>query len=124
MKDGEIGVVRANDTTLDTTIVQTAPVNDVLLSPDPYPHFTIKECIGKYSNPHRVVHIPLFHNPPYPLLTPLTLYNPSTRRATGSDSQGVELWGQNEREKSSIRCVYICVCMCIYILLFVVSRYT
>mmetsp|Transcript_23290 Transcript_23290/g.22447 ORF Transcript_23290/g.22447 Transcript_23290/m.22447 type:complete len:689 (-) Transcript_23290:63-2129(-) len=45
MKDGEIGVVRANDTTLDTTIVQTAPVNDVLLSPDPYPHFTIKECI-------------------------------------------------------------------------------
>jgi glucosamine--fructose-6-phosphate aminotransferase (isomerizing) len=45
MKDGELGVVRANDTTLDITNVQTAPENDVLLSPDPHPHFTIKECL-------------------------------------------------------------------------------
>ena len=37
--------MRANDTTLDTTIIQTAPEHDVLLTPDPYPHFTIKECL-------------------------------------------------------------------------------
>jgi hypothetical protein len=42
MKDGEIGVVRATDTTLDISNVQTAPENDVLLTPDPHPHFTIK----------------------------------------------------------------------------------
>eukprot|EP00607_Mallomonas_marina_P005476 CAMPEP_0182426832 /NCGR_PEP_ID=MMETSP1167-20130531/13346_1 /TAXON_ID=2988 /ORGANISM="Mallomonas Sp, Strain CCMP3275" /LENGTH=635 /DNA_ID=CAMNT_0024608549 /DNA_START=167 /DNA_END=2074 /DNA_ORIENTATION=+ len=45
MKDGEIGVVRASDTTLDITRVQTAPENDILLSPEPYPHFTIKELL-------------------------------------------------------------------------------
>ena len=45
MKDGEIGVVRASDSTLDISRVQTAPEHDVLLSPDPYPHFTIKECL-------------------------------------------------------------------------------
>jgi hypothetical protein len=44
-QDGEIGVVRASDTTLDTTVIQTAPEHDVLLTPDPYPHFTIKECL-------------------------------------------------------------------------------
>ena len=45
MKDGEIGVVRADDTTLDISRVQIAPDHDVLLSPDPFPHFTIKELI-------------------------------------------------------------------------------
>ena len=45
MKDGEIGVVRASDTTLDISRVETAPEHDVLLTADPYPHFTIKECM-------------------------------------------------------------------------------
>lgn len=45
MKDGEIGVVRAADTTLDISRVMIAPENDVLLTPDPYPHFTLKECL-------------------------------------------------------------------------------
>ena len=44
MKDGEIGVVRASDTCgIDISTVETAPDNDVLLSPAPHPHFTIKE---------------------------------------------------------------------------------
>lgn len=45
MKDGEIGVVRSSDTTLDISRVEVAPEHDVLLTPDPYPHFTIKECM-------------------------------------------------------------------------------
>lgn len=45
MKDGEIGIVRSHDTTVDISTVQVAPDYDVLLSPDPYPHFTIKECL-------------------------------------------------------------------------------
>lgn len=46
MKDGEIGVVRSSDNTnLDISRVETAPEYNVLLSPDPYPHFTIKECL-------------------------------------------------------------------------------
>lgn len=45
MKDGEIGVVRASGTTLDISRVQIAPKHDILLTPDPYPHFTIKECL-------------------------------------------------------------------------------
>ena len=45
MKDGEIGVVRSTDTTLDISRVQVAPEHDVLLTPDPYPHFTLKECL-------------------------------------------------------------------------------
>ena len=45
MKDGEIGVVTAGDSSLDISRVMIAPENDVLLSPDPYPHFTIKECL-------------------------------------------------------------------------------
>lgn len=46
MKDGEIGVVTAEGTTLDTlTRVETAPEHDFLLTPAPYPHFTIKECL-------------------------------------------------------------------------------
>lgn len=45
MKDGEIGVVKAGGTTLDFSRVQTAPEYDVLLTPHPYPHFTLKECL-------------------------------------------------------------------------------
>lgn len=45
MKDGEIGVIKAGASTLDLSRVQTAPEHDVLLTPDPHPHFTIKECL-------------------------------------------------------------------------------
>lgn len=45
MKDGEIGVVRSTDHTLDISRVEIAPESEVLLSPDPYPHFTLKECL-------------------------------------------------------------------------------
>lgn len=45
MKDKEIGVVTATDTTLDISRVETAPEHDVLLSPDPHPHFTLKEML-------------------------------------------------------------------------------
>jgi len=45
MKDKEIGVVTAGATTLDLSRVETAPDHDVLLTPDPHPHFTIKECL-------------------------------------------------------------------------------
>ena len=46
MKDGEIGVVTANGTTLDIlSRVETAPEHDILLSPAPFPHFTIKELL-------------------------------------------------------------------------------
>lgn len=46
MKDGEIGIVRPEGTTLDTTSrLEVAPEHDVLLTPHPHPHFTIKECL-------------------------------------------------------------------------------
>mmetsp|Transcript_9687 Transcript_9687/g.16012 ORF Transcript_9687/g.16012 Transcript_9687/m.16012 type:complete len:691 (+) Transcript_9687:62-2134(+) len=45
MKDGEIGVVQASGTTLDFSRVEVAPEHEVLLSPHPYPHFTLKECL-------------------------------------------------------------------------------
>jgi glucosamine--fructose-6-phosphate aminotransferase (isomerizing) len=45
LRDGEIGVLHANNTTLDLTRVQTAPDHEVQVSPDPYPHFTLKECM-------------------------------------------------------------------------------
>jgi glucosamine--fructose-6-phosphate aminotransferase (isomerizing) len=44
MKDGEIGTVRADASSLDLSRVEVAPEHDVLLSPAPYPHFTIREC--------------------------------------------------------------------------------
>lgn len=43
MKDGELGVVTAKNSTLDISRLEKAPDNEVLLSPAPYPHFTIKE---------------------------------------------------------------------------------
>lgn len=45
MKDGEIGVIHASNHTLDLSRVQTAPDHEILLTPDPYPHFTLKECM-------------------------------------------------------------------------------
>jgi glucosamine--fructose-6-phosphate aminotransferase (isomerizing) len=43
MKDGEIGVLHADGRTLDLSRKQTAPDQQVKLSPDPYPHWTLKE---------------------------------------------------------------------------------
>ena len=46
MKDGEIGIVRPEGTTLDiASRMEVAPEYDVLLTPHPHPHFTIKECL-------------------------------------------------------------------------------
>lgn len=45
MKDGEIGVVGPDYHTLDISRVEVAPEHDVLLTPDPFLHFTIKECL-------------------------------------------------------------------------------
>jgi glucosamine--fructose-6-phosphate aminotransferase (isomerizing) len=45
MNDGEIGVLRADGTTLDLTRMQEAPDQEVKLSPAPYPHWTLKECV-------------------------------------------------------------------------------
>ncbi len=46
MKDGEIAVIGANATVgLDITRMETAADNDVILTPDPYPHFTLKELM-------------------------------------------------------------------------------
>lgn len=45
MKDGEIGVLHADGRTLDLSRKQQAPDQQVILSPDPYPHWTIRECI-------------------------------------------------------------------------------
>jgi glucosamine--fructose-6-phosphate aminotransferase (isomerizing) len=45
MKDGEIGVLHSDGRTLDLTRRQKAPDQEVKLSPEPYPHWTIKECI-------------------------------------------------------------------------------
>lgn len=43
MKDGEIGVLHADGRTLDLSRKQTAPDQQVKLSPEPYPHWTLKE---------------------------------------------------------------------------------
>lgn len=45
MKDGEIGVVRADGSSLDLSRVQKAPEVQILLSPDPFPDWTIRECL-------------------------------------------------------------------------------
>lgn len=45
MTDGEIGVLHADGRTLDLSRRQVAPDQEVKLSPDPYPHWTIKECL-------------------------------------------------------------------------------
>jgi len=45
MNDGEIGVLRKDGSTLDLSRVQKAPDQEVKLSPAPYPHWTLKECV-------------------------------------------------------------------------------
>jgi glucosamine--fructose-6-phosphate aminotransferase (isomerizing) len=45
VKDGEIGVLHADGRTLDLSRAETAPDHEVTLSPDPYPHWTLKECV-------------------------------------------------------------------------------
>jgi len=45
MQDGEIGVLYADGRTLDLSRAQTAPDHEIVLSPDPYPHWTLKECL-------------------------------------------------------------------------------
>jgi glucosamine--fructose-6-phosphate aminotransferase (isomerizing) len=43
MKDGEIGVLHADGTTLDLGRAQVAPDQEVKLSPAPYSHWTLRE---------------------------------------------------------------------------------
>ena len=45
MKDGEIGVLHSDGRNLDLSRRQVAPNMEVKLSPDPYPHWTIKELL-------------------------------------------------------------------------------
>ena len=45
MKDGEIGVLHADGRTLDLSRKQLAPDQKVMLSPAPFPHWTIRECV-------------------------------------------------------------------------------
>jgi glutamine---fructose-6-phosphate transaminase (isomerizing) len=45
MKDGEIGVLHSDGRTLDLSRQQKAPDQRIILSPDPHPHWTIKECL-------------------------------------------------------------------------------
>jgi glucosamine--fructose-6-phosphate aminotransferase (isomerizing) len=45
MKDGEIGVLHADGRTLDLSRKQIAPDQEVKLSPEPYPHWTLKEMM-------------------------------------------------------------------------------
>lgn len=42
MNNGEIGILRADELTLDLTRMQEAPDQEVKLSPAPYPHWTLK----------------------------------------------------------------------------------
>ena len=49
MRDGEIGVLHQDGSTLDMSRVQVAPDQKVVLSPAPYPHWTIKECLEQPS---------------------------------------------------------------------------
>lgn len=51
MKDGEIGVLHSDGTTLDLGRMQVAPDQEVKLSPDPYTHWTLKEC---YEQPEAI----------------------------------------------------------------------
>jgi len=44
MKDGEIGVLHSDGTTLDLARMQVAPDQEVKLSPAPFTHWTLKEC--------------------------------------------------------------------------------
>lgn len=43
MKDGEIGVLHADGRGLDLSRAEEAPDQDIKLSPEPFPHWTLKE---------------------------------------------------------------------------------
>lgn len=45
MKDGEIGVIHRSSSTLDISRVEEAPDHEILLTPAPYAHFTLKEAL-------------------------------------------------------------------------------
>jgi len=45
MIDGEIGVLHADGRSLDLSRIQKAPNQEILLTPDPFPHWTLKECV-------------------------------------------------------------------------------
>uniref|UniRef100_A0A7S2R8P1 Glutamine--fructose-6-phosphate aminotransferase [isomerizing] n=1 Tax=Rhizochromulina marina TaxID=1034831 RepID=A0A7S2R8P1_9STRA len=45
MQDGEIGVVRAQGTSLDLARTEVAPELEIRATPDPFPHWTIRECL-------------------------------------------------------------------------------
>jgi len=45
MKDGEIALITGSNNGLDLSRMQKAPNQEIILSPDPYPHWTIKECL-------------------------------------------------------------------------------
>jgi len=45
LKDGEIGTVYANGSTLELSRMQKAPDQQIVLTPDPYPDWTIKELL-------------------------------------------------------------------------------
>ena len=51
MKDGELAVVSKNSSSFDLTRIEQASDSNVLLTPDPYPHFTLKEC---YEQPESI----------------------------------------------------------------------
>jgi len=45
MNDGEIGILHEDGRSLDLSRMQEAPDQEVKLSPAPYPHWTLKECV-------------------------------------------------------------------------------
>lgn len=45
LKDGEVAVITPNSVSLDKTRIKKAPKQTIELSPDPYPHWTIKEIM-------------------------------------------------------------------------------
>lgn len=45
MNDGEIGILHKDGRSLDLSRMQEAPDQEVKLSPAPYPHWTLKECV-------------------------------------------------------------------------------
>mmetsp|Transcript_3598 Transcript_3598/g.6956 ORF Transcript_3598/g.6956 Transcript_3598/m.6956 type:complete len:715 (+) Transcript_3598:311-2455(+) len=45
MNDGEIGILHGDGRSLDLSRMQEAPDQEVKLSPAPFPHWTLKECV-------------------------------------------------------------------------------
>lgn len=45
LNDGEVAVINADGMNLDLTRVQKAPTEHIQLSPDPFPHWTVKEIM-------------------------------------------------------------------------------